>query len=191
MRTQFFHPFCHCFDASRLNTVFFSIIPNRTKHLVSRQEPNPRPSTNPGVNRNAESSFILHQSNSNQSFSLRLAAEANLTGVEKIHPQYLRMAVAGLIPCLVEPVPLSSTGDRLIVSSDGVWDPLYAETAFKCCRGMPADAAGSQIVKEAVQVKSLRDDMTCIVVVIECDYFFIFTGVKSKDSTPGSYLKED
>lgn len=42
---------------------------------------------------------------------------------------------------------LSSTGGRLIISSDGVWDALSAETAFECCRGMPPDAAASQIVK--------------------------------------------
>ena len=42
---------------------------------------------------------------------------------------------------------LSSTGGRLIVSSDGVWDAISAETAFECCRGMPPDAAASQIVK--------------------------------------------
>ncbi|KAI3460242.1 hypothetical protein Pfo_016905 [Paulownia fortunei] len=67
----------------------------------------------------------------------------------------------------VKQVKLSSTGGRLIISSDGVWDALSAETAFDCCRGMPADAAASQIVKEAVQVKGLRDDTTCIVVDIQ------------------------
>ncbi|GER30000.1 protein phosphatase 2C family protein [Striga asiatica] len=67
----------------------------------------------------------------------------------------------------VKQVKLSSTGGRLIISSDGVWDALSAETAFECCRGMPADAAASEIVKEAVQVKGLRDDTTCIVVDIQ------------------------
>ncbi|KAL6504658.1 hypothetical protein OROHE_023416 [Orobanche hederae] len=62
---------------------------------------------------------------------------------------------------------LSSTGGRLIISSDGVWDALSAETAFECCRGMSPDASASQIVKEAVQVKGLRDDTTCIVVDIQ------------------------
>lgn len=42
---------------------------------------------------------------------------------------------------------LSTAGGRLIISSDGVWDALTAETAFDCCRGMPADAAAAQIVK--------------------------------------------
>ncbi|KAK6130945.1 hypothetical protein DH2020_035307 [Rehmannia glutinosa] len=35
----------------------------------------------------------------------------------------------------VKQVKLSSTGGRLIISSDGVWDALSAETAFECCRG--------------------------------------------------------
>lgn len=42
---------------------------------------------------------------------------------------------------------MSSGGGRLIISSDGVWDALSAETAFDCCRGMPPDAAAAQIVK--------------------------------------------
>ncbi|CDP01349.1 unnamed protein product [Coffea canephora] len=67
----------------------------------------------------------------------------------------------------VKQVKLSSAGGRLIISSDGVWDALSAEVAFDCCRVMPADAAASQIVKEAVQVKGLRDDTTCIVVDIQ------------------------
>ncbi|XP_075495827.1 putative protein phosphatase 2C 12 [Primulina tabacum] len=67
----------------------------------------------------------------------------------------------------VKQVKLSTTGGRLIISSDGVWDALSAETAFECCRGMPPDAAASEIVKEAVQLKGLRDDTTCIVVDIK------------------------
>ncbi|XP_028118827.1 probable protein phosphatase 2C 12 [Camellia sinensis] len=62
---------------------------------------------------------------------------------------------------------LSTAGGRLIISSDGVWDALSAEKAFDCCRGMAADAAASQIVKEAVQVKGLRDDTTCIVIDVQ------------------------
>ncbi|EPS58059.1 hypothetical protein M569_16756, partial [Genlisea aurea] len=62
---------------------------------------------------------------------------------------------------------LSSGGGRLIVSSDGVWDALSPETAFECCRGMPAEAAAIQIVEEAVNAKGLRDDTTCIVVDIQ------------------------
>ncbi|CAN1191990.1 Probable protein phosphatase 2C 12 [Linum perenne] len=66
----------------------------------------------------------------------------------------------------VKQVKLSTGGGRLIISSDGVWDALTAETALDCCRGMPPDAAASQIVKEAVHFKGLRDDTTCIVVDI-------------------------
>ncbi|KAL7245164.1 hypothetical protein ACSBR2_000483 [Camellia fascicularis] len=64
----------------------------------------------------------------------------------------------------VKQVKLSTAGGRLIISSDGVWDALSAETAFDCCRGMPPDAAASQIVKDAVGMKGLRDDTTCIVI---------------------------
>ncbi|XP_059637102.1 probable protein phosphatase 2C 12 [Cornus florida] len=67
----------------------------------------------------------------------------------------------------VKQVKMSNAGGRLIISSDGVWDALSAEVAFDCCRGMPTDAAASQIVKEAVQVKGLRDDTTCIVIDIQ------------------------
>ncbi|XP_073020223.1 probable protein phosphatase 2C 12 isoform X1 [Primulina eburnea] len=67
----------------------------------------------------------------------------------------------------VKQVKLSTTGGRLIISSDGVWDALSAETAAECCRGMPPDAAASEIVQEAVQLKGLRDDTTCIVVDIK------------------------
>ncbi|XP_015885508.3 probable protein phosphatase 2C 12 isoform X1 [Ziziphus jujuba] len=64
----------------------------------------------------------------------------------------------------VKQVKLSSSGGRVIISSDGVWDALSAEVAYDCCRGMPPDAAAEQIVKEAVQAKGLRDDTTCIVI---------------------------
>ncbi|KAK1405741.1 PPM-type phosphatase domain-containing protein [Heracleum sosnowskyi] len=67
----------------------------------------------------------------------------------------------------VKQVKLSSSGGRLVISSDGVWDALSAETALECCRGMPPDAAASQIVKEAVGYKGLRDDTTCIVIDLQ------------------------
>lgn len=66
----------------------------------------------------------------------------------------------------VKQIKLSTSGGRLIISSDGVWDALSAEAALDCCRGMPAEAAAAQIVKEAVQFKGLRDDTTCIVIDI-------------------------
>ncbi|RVW99962.1 putative protein phosphatase 2C 12 [Vitis vinifera] len=62
---------------------------------------------------------------------------------------------------------LSTAGGRLIISSDGVWDALSPEMAFDCCRGMPADAAATQVVKEALHVKGLRDDTTSIVIDIQ------------------------
>ncbi|XP_008805807.3 probable protein phosphatase 2C 12 isoform X1 [Phoenix dactylifera] len=66
----------------------------------------------------------------------------------------------------VKQVKLSNAGGRLIISSDGVWDALTFEMTLNCSRGLSADVAASQIVKEAVQVKGLRDDTTCIVVDI-------------------------
>lgn len=66
----------------------------------------------------------------------------------------------------VKQIKLSTTGGRLIISSDGVWDALTAEVAFNCSRGLSSEAAAEQIVKEAVQSKGLRDDTTCIVVDI-------------------------
>ncbi|XP_071692437.1 probable protein phosphatase 2C 12 [Rutidosis leptorrhynchoides] len=66
----------------------------------------------------------------------------------------------------VKQVKLSSAGGRLVISSDGVWDALSAEDALECSRGLAPEAAAAHIVKEAVQVKGLRDDTTCIVVDI-------------------------
>ncbi|KAK8571336.1 hypothetical protein V6N13_103463 [Hibiscus sabdariffa] len=61
---------------------------------------------------------------------------------------------------------MSTAGGRMIISSDGVWDALCAEAALDCCRGMPPDAAATQIVKEALRENGLRDDTTCIVIDI-------------------------
>ncbi|ONK67261.1 uncharacterized protein A4U43_C06F18300 [Asparagus officinalis] len=66
----------------------------------------------------------------------------------------------------VKQVKLSNAGGRLIISSDGVWDALSFESALNCSRGLPAEVAAAQIVKEAVQFKGLKDDTTCIVVDI-------------------------
>ncbi|XP_009413632.2 probable protein phosphatase 2C 12 [Musa acuminata AAA Group] len=66
----------------------------------------------------------------------------------------------------VKQVKLSNAGGRLVISSDGVWDALTAEKALSCSRGLPAEAAAIRIIKEAVQLKGLRDDTTCIVVDI-------------------------
>lgn len=64
----------------------------------------------------------------------------------------------------VKQIKLSSAGGRLVISSDGVWDALSTEVVLNCCRGMTPEAAAAQIVKEAVGLKGLRDDTTCIVV---------------------------
>ena len=66
----------------------------------------------------------------------------------------------------VKQVKLSTSGGRLVICSDGVWDALTAEMVLDCCRGMSAEAAAPHIVKESLQAKGLRDDTTCIVVDI-------------------------
>ncbi|XP_057765823.1 probable protein phosphatase 2C 15 [Salvia miltiorrhiza] len=66
----------------------------------------------------------------------------------------------------VKQVKLSSTGGRLIIASDGVWDALSSEMAAKSCRGLPAELAARLVVKEALRSRGLKDDTTCIVVDI-------------------------
>ncbi|KAI5065319.1 hypothetical protein GOP47_0020014 [Adiantum capillus-veneris] len=66
----------------------------------------------------------------------------------------------------VKQVKLSSAGGRLILASDGVWDALSCERVAKCCRGLPAELAARQVVKEALQARGLQDDTTCLVVDI-------------------------
>ncbi|XP_020080118.1 probable protein phosphatase 2C 12 [Ananas comosus] len=66
----------------------------------------------------------------------------------------------------VKQVKLSNAGGRLVISSDGVWDALTCEKALSCCWGLPAEAAASRIVREALKAKGLHDDITCIVVDI-------------------------
>ncbi|GJN13239.1 hypothetical protein PR202_ga31589 [Eleusine coracana subsp. coracana] len=64
----------------------------------------------------------------------------------------------------VKQVKLSNAGGRLIIASDGIWDALSSEAAAKCCRGLPAELAAKQVVKEALRTRGLKDDTTCIVV---------------------------
>ncbi|KAG9450540.1 hypothetical protein H6P81_010505 [Aristolochia fimbriata] len=66
----------------------------------------------------------------------------------------------------VKQVKLSSAGGRLIIASDGIWDALSSEMAAKSCRGLPAELAARQVVKEALRSRGLKDDTTCIVVDI-------------------------
>ncbi|XP_068641592.1 probable protein phosphatase 2C 15 [Aristolochia californica] len=66
----------------------------------------------------------------------------------------------------VKQVKLSHAGGRLIIASDGIWDALSSETAAKSCRGLPAELAARQVVKEALRSRGLKDDTTCIVVDI-------------------------
>lgn len=66
----------------------------------------------------------------------------------------------------VKQIKLSNAGGRLIIASDGVWDALCSEKAAKACRGLPAELAARQVVKEALRTRGLKDDTTCIVVDI-------------------------
>ncbi|KAJ7943119.1 Phosphatase 2C family protein [Quillaja saponaria] len=64
----------------------------------------------------------------------------------------------------VKQVKLSNAGGRLIIASDGIWDAVSSEMAAKSCRGVPAELAARQVVKEALRTRGLKDDTTCIVV---------------------------
>ncbi|KAL5070527.1 hypothetical protein RYX36_021414, partial [Vicia faba] len=66
----------------------------------------------------------------------------------------------------VKQVKLSKAGGRLIIASDGIWDAVSSEMAAKSCRGLPAELAAMQVVKEALRTRGLKDDTTCIVVDI-------------------------
>ncbi|KAL8161309.1 hypothetical protein V2J09_012798 [Rumex salicifolius] len=67
---------------------------------------------------------------------------------------------------IVGGVELSNAGGRLIIASDGVWDALSSDEAAKSCRGLPAELAARQVVKETLRTRGLKDDTTCIVVDI-------------------------
>ncbi|KAI4385919.1 hypothetical protein MLD38_003906 [Melastoma candidum] len=66
----------------------------------------------------------------------------------------------------VKQVKLSDVGGRLIIASDGIWDAMSSGTAAKACEDLPAELAATQVVKEALRMRGLRDDTTCIVVDI-------------------------
>ncbi|KAL4556234.1 hypothetical protein LXL04_038878 [Taraxacum kok-saghyz] len=66
----------------------------------------------------------------------------------------------------VKQVKLSSSGGRLIIASDGIWDALSSDTAAQSCRGLPAELAAKLVVKEALRSRGLKDDTTCLVVDI-------------------------
>ncbi|XP_022945801.1 probable protein phosphatase 2C 15 [Cucurbita moschata] len=66
----------------------------------------------------------------------------------------------------VKQVKLSTAGGRLIIASDGIWDALSSDMAAKSCRGLPAELAARQVVKETLRTRGLKDDTTCIVVDI-------------------------
>ncbi|THU55794.1 hypothetical protein C4D60_Mb11t10350 [Musa balbisiana] len=66
----------------------------------------------------------------------------------------------------VKQIKLLKAGGRLIIASDGIWDALTSDMAANSCRGLPAELAARQVVKEALRTRGLKDDTTCIVVDI-------------------------
>uniref|UniRef100_A0A7N0TLK2 protein-serine/threonine phosphatase n=1 Tax=Kalanchoe fedtschenkoi TaxID=63787 RepID=A0A7N0TLK2_KALFE len=66
----------------------------------------------------------------------------------------------------VKQVKLSNAGGRLIIASDGIWDTLSSDEAAKSCRGLPTELAPKIVVKDALRLRGLKDDATCIVVDI-------------------------
>lgn len=69
----------------------------------------------------------------------------------------------------IVPVPhvrqlrLPTSGGRLIVASDGVWDAISSKRAAAVSRGLSAADAARRIVREAIRKRGLKDDTTCIV----------------------------
>ncbi|KAJ4753645.1 Protein phosphatase 2C-like [Rhynchospora pubera] len=64
----------------------------------------------------------------------------------------------------VKQVKLPSTGGRLIIASDGIWDAMKSDVAVKSCRGLFTKEAARTIVKNALRTSGLKDDTTCLVV---------------------------
>ena len=55
----------------------------------------------------------------------------------------------------VRQVTLPSTGGRLIIASDGLWDAVHPKTAAHHVRGMPASKATSELVRHCSAVLHL------------------------------------
>ncbi|KAJ0981495.1 hypothetical protein J5N97_009750 [Dioscorea zingiberensis] len=66
----------------------------------------------------------------------------------------------------VKQIKLSNAGGRIIIASDGVWDSLTTEMVLNLSRALPTGIAATRIVEEAIHLKGLKDDTTCIVVDI-------------------------
>ncbi|XP_078439198.1 putative protein phosphatase 2C 33 isoform X2 [Wolffia australiana] len=87
----------------------------------------------------------------------------------------------------IVPIPhvkqLSSSGGRLIIASDGIWDAVSSETAAKACRGLPAELAAKLVVKEALRTSGLKDDTTCLVVDIVPSDPAVFSSATKKNQS--------
>eukprot|EP00193_Tetraselmis_chui_P011408 CAMPEP_0177777640 /NCGR_PEP_ID=MMETSP0491_2-20121128/15482_1 /TAXON_ID=63592 /ORGANISM="Tetraselmis chuii, Strain PLY429" /LENGTH=355 /DNA_ID=CAMNT_0019296767 /DNA_START=98 /DNA_END=1163 /DNA_ORIENTATION=- len=61
-------------------------------------------------------------------------------------------------------VTLPSSGARLILASDGLWDALNPKTALHSVRGMNTGQAAHHLELAALKARGLRDDITVVVV---------------------------
>eukprot|EP00873_Tetraselmis_striata_P021650 jgi/Tetstr1/441914/TSEL_030121.t2 len=64
----------------------------------------------------------------------------------------------------IRQVTLPSSGGRLVLASDGLWDALNPKTAMHSVRGMNAGQAAHHLELSALKARGLRDDITVVVV---------------------------
>jgi len=77
-------------------------------------------------------------------------------------------AAAGVV--IAEPglrrVTVPTSGGRLVLASDGLWDAFSPKAALRSVRNLAAGSAAQRLVKTSVQKRGLRDDITLYVVDI-------------------------
>mmetsp|Transcript_29704 Transcript_29704/g.83736 ORF Transcript_29704/g.83736 Transcript_29704/m.83736 type:complete len:499 (+) Transcript_29704:95-1591(+) len=64
----------------------------------------------------------------------------------------------------VRQVTLPSSGGRLVIASDGLWDCIAPKTAMHSIRRMTAGQAARHLDNSALKARGLRDDITVVVV---------------------------
>ena len=55
---------------------------------------------------------------------------------------------------------IPSTGGRLLIGSDGLWDAVHPKTAAHHCRDMTAAEAAHKLLALAIKADKLKDDVT-------------------------------
>ena len=55
---------------------------------------------------------------------------------------------------------IPSTGGRLLIGSDGLWDAIHPKTAAHHCRSMTAAEAAHKLLALAIKADGLKDDVT-------------------------------